>query len=169
MAKINTELDTRLTFQAMDSSKKEIESVTTEGWVHDIPFTLIPPEIVGGFRRQGFTPEEFYFSDEWRQPNHWNAAFVKNGEIVIFMYGHINTLSKYLYVERIGASPSVQSYGIGVWKISIEEGEHIAREKGCRYIWTTTFRAGEIRKFLKSTDGVVLNPKTMQIIRKDFT
>jgi len=137
-------------------------------WVHDIPFFLVPVDIVMGFRGNCFTAQEFYLSEVWKESAHWNAGLVKDGKIVIFMYGHINTLSKYLYVERIGACRSVQSYGLGVWELSIKEGERIAREKGCKYIWTTTFRMGEIRKFLKSTDGVVLNPPTMQILRKDL-
>jgi len=162
--------ETRLTFEVMAASRKEIESVVVEGWVHNIPFTLVPPEIVGGFRGQLFTPNEFYFSDEWRMPNHWNAAFVRNGEIVIFMYGRFHSLEKYLYVERIGACRSIQAYGGRVWELAISEGERIARQIGCRYIWTATGRKGEVRKFFNSIagTGAVLNPPSNTVIRKDL-
>lgn len=139
-------------------------------WVHDIPFFLVPVDIVMGFTGNNFTPEEFYLSTEWTAPNHWNAGFVKDGGIVIFMYGHTSKLEKYIYAARIGASRSVQSTSRWVWDMAIGEIEKIAREKGFRYIWTTTHRRGEIRKLtLKAKeDGAIINPKFFGVLWREL-
>ena len=122
-------------------------------WMHDISFIIVPPEIVAGFRGNKFTPEEFYSSQVWKESSHWNAAFVKGGKIVIFMYGHFHTLEKYLYVERIGSDPSFQSYGTKVWELMIEEAVRITKSKGFNYVWTVGWRKGEPRKFLSAKGG----------------
>ena len=152
----------------LDMQREFVLSKCEGSWIHNVPFFFVPVDIVLGFRGNCFTPEEFYFSEIWKEPNHWNAGFVENGEIAIFMYGHIHKLEKYLYAERIGASKSIQSYGNKVWELVITEAERIAKENKCKYIWTTTFRKGEIRKFFNTTVGALLNPPSMQVIRKNL-
>lgn len=152
--------DNRLTYEVMHSCIKEIEAITVLGWVHDIPFTIVPSEIVAGFRGHRFTPHEFYFSDEWRMPNHWNAAYVKNGKIVVFIYGTFNRLEKDLYMARLGAVPSFQKRDNTILQLVLDEVENIARGKGLEYIWTITNRRGLDKKRggrgVKRTDKFVL-------------
>jgi hypothetical protein len=158
------------TLEQFDAQRESILAVHEETWIHNIPFFFVPVDIVLGFRGNCFTPEEFYLSEIWKEPNHWNAGFVRNKKIVIFMYGHINKLEKYLYAERIGSDKSVQSYGLDIWELSITETERIGKENGCRYIWTTTGRLGELRKFSKTIAGygAVINPKKINVIRKEL-
>lgn len=124
-----------------------------EAWIRDVPFILVPPEIVGAFRGHRFTPLEFYTSEMWKLPDQWNSGYIFNGQMVIFMYGHFHKLEKYLYVERIGAAPSFQRYGLKVWELMIEEAKKITKAKGFDYLWTTGWRKGEIRKFLAAGGG----------------
>ncbi len=140
------DMNSRLTYEVMHSCTKEIEAITTLGWVHDIPFTLVPPEIVAGFRGQRFTPNDFYFSDIWRESNHWNAAFVKDGKIIIFIYGTFNTLERDLYMARLGSMPSFQRRDSHLIHLVLDEVEKIAKSKKLEYIWTVTDRKGLDRK-----------------------
>ncbi len=151
--------------ERFEKERKEILS-GYKGWLYNIPFYLVSVELVLSFRGASFTPIEFYQSKLWTDPSHWNAALVKDGTIVIFIYGTWQRLEKYLYVERIAALPSEQSYGNKLWKMCIDICEDYAREKGCEAIWTVTPRKGEVKKMLESGVGLVLNPPKMMVLHK---
>jgi hypothetical protein len=140
-------------------TERQIEA-TREDWVHDIPFILVPSDVIGSFREYRFTFEEFYNSKEWSLPSHWNAALVRDGKIVVFVYGRYSLLEKELFVGRLGSAPSFQGKGNRIIQLVLNEVENIARKKGLEYIWMMTDRRGLYRKGggrgVKRTDKFIL-------------
>ena len=166
MAQIDVSKITDEQISRFNEEKTAILSKHEGTWVHDIPFFLVPVDIVMGFRGNCFTAQEFYLSEVWKESTHWNAGLVKDGKIVIFMYGYHDKLERYLYAARVGACRSVQSYGLEVWELVFKEFERIAREKGCTYLWTTTIRKGEVRKLMKLENRGKLNTETFILDKK---
>ena len=119
----------------------------TIGWVRDVPFRMVPKEIVRQFKGHRFTEEEFYASDIWACRTHWNSALYENGRMVLFVYGTFDPLEKDLFVKRIAAIPEAQ---VGPRNFLVQailnEVESIARQLGAVFIWTMASRKGLFRK-----------------------
>lgn len=136
----------------MDQRSEQVEH-TTKGhsltWRRNVPFACVPVRIIWQFNGNRFTTEEFYKSNIWTFPEHWNSALYFDGEMVLFMYGTYDPLEKDVYVKRVAADPFAQvGYKSYMVQMILDELDRVGREKGAVCIWTQTHRKGFVRKLL---------------------
>ena len=116
-------------------------------WVTDIPFNIVPFEIVSEFNGHRFTPTEFYESDIWTFPNHWNAALFFENKMILFVYGMFDPLEKDLYVKRVAADKEFQmGTRPNLIQIMLDKVDEIASKKGAVISWTMASKRGLFRK-----------------------
>lgn len=107
-------------------------------WVRNVPFREVPRSLVEEFKEHGFTPEEFYASDIWTWPGHYNTALYLNGEMVIFIYGKWDPLDRSMFIERIVSDRRIRRPDDTVIQLAYEELYRIAKEKKARWVWSMT-------------------------------
>ena len=116
-------------------------------WVTNVPFSMVPYSIVSQFNGHRFSISEFYESDIWRFPEHWNAGLFFEDRMIAFIYGTYDPLERDLFMKRLAADPEFQM-GIknNLIQMVLNEVENIARQKGAKIIWTMVSRKGFYRK-----------------------
>ena len=86
----------------------QVESPSKLKWITNVPFRMVPFSIVSQFKGHKFSVSEFYESDIWRFPEHWNAGLFYEDRMIVFIYGNYDPLERDLYMKRLAADPDFQ-------------------------------------------------------------
>lgn len=127
-------------------------------WHRDVPFIFVTPEIFCQFQGHRFTAEEFYKSEIWKNPMYWNSGLFLGERMVVFIYGIWDPLEKDLNMKRLAADTLFQSPQKTIIEMIEDEVESIAREKGAEIIWSMVVRKGLVRKGIRGSRRLRINP-----------
>lgn len=93
--------------RALVYSQGEIEELNNElRWVHNIPFSSVPRELVEQLKERPYSYEE-YLERCNSLSNYWNFALVKGSDVLVFCWGFFDPLERLMHVVRLSIRPQL--------------------------------------------------------------